>query len=165
MVTEYIGNYKRQLRIGGFCYDWDREINSSAPEYYRWTQWFFLLLYKRGLAYRTEAPVNWCPKEGLVLANEEAVDGKCWRCGTPWSRSSWCSGSSASLPTPIAWPTTSTPSTGRTRSSSMQRNWIGRSEGAEFDMADQGSRRRQAMRVFTTPPGYGLRHDVLHPGA
>ncbi|RIE09805.1 class I tRNA ligase family protein, partial [Candidatus Cryosericum odellii] len=76
-------NFKRQLKLLGTSYDWEREINSSDPEYYRWTQWFFLLLYKRGLAYEKESEQWWCPSCKTVLANEQVKDGKCWRCGTP----------------------------------------------------------------------------------
>ena len=76
MVKEYAANYKRQLDIIGLAYDWDREINSSDPEYYKWTQWLFLQLYKKGLAYRANAPVNWCPIDKTVLANEEVVNGR-----------------------------------------------------------------------------------------
>ncbi|MEM2593140.1 MAG: class I tRNA ligase family protein, partial [Thermofilaceae archaeon] len=81
-VPRYIANYKRQMNLIGLSYDWEREINSSTPEYYKWTQWWFLLLYKRGLAYKAEASVNWCPRCKTVLANEEVEGGKCWRCGT-----------------------------------------------------------------------------------
>lgn len=81
-TEKYTANYKRQLNLIGTSYDWEREINSSHPDYYKWTQWFFLLLYKRGLAYRKKAPVNWCPTCLTVLANEEIEDGKCWRCGS-----------------------------------------------------------------------------------
>lgn len=77
-----IANIKKQLQSAGFMYDWDREINSSSSEYYKWTQWLFLQLYKKGLAYRKEAPVNFCPSCKASLANEEVVDGKCERCGT-----------------------------------------------------------------------------------
>jgi len=164
MVAEYIANYKRQLRIGGFSYDWEREINSSTPEYYRWTQWFFLLLYKRGLAYRAEAPVNWCPKEGLVLANEEAPGGHCWRCGTQVVRknlvqwffriTAYADRLADDLDT-VDWPE---------KIVAMQRNWIGRSEGAEFDMAIKGHPDKK-MRVFTTRPDtvYGMTFCVLAP--
>src|ERR1051326_3594308 len=82
MVPEYAANYKRQLKLAGISYDWSREINSSTPEYYKWTQWLFLLLYKRGLAYRANMPINWCPSCKTGLANEEVVDSRCWRCGT-----------------------------------------------------------------------------------
>src|SRR5436305_557226 len=83
MVPEYAASYKRTLQRIGASYDWDREINSSLPEYYRWTQWIFLLLYRRGLAYRASAPINWCPSRNTGLANEEVKEGRCWRCATP----------------------------------------------------------------------------------
>lgn len=164
MVAEYIGNYKKQLRIGGFCYDWEREINSSTPEFYRWTQWLFLLLHKRGLAYRTEAPVNWCPKEGLVLANEESEGGKCWRCHSDVTKknlvqwffriTAYADRLAGDLDT-VDWPT---------KIVSMQRNWIGRSEGVEFDMPIKGHAGK-SMRVFTTRPDtvYGMTFCVLAP--
>ena len=79
VVPILVRAYKRQLSILGNGYDWDREINSTDPEYYKWNQWAFLLFYERGLAYRADAPVNWCENEGTVLANEEVEDGKCWR--------------------------------------------------------------------------------------
>ncbi len=82
-TTRYAANYKRQMNLLGLSYDWSREIFSSDPTYYKWTQWFFLLLYKRGLAYRAPAPVNWCETDQTVLANEEIEDGTCWRCHQP----------------------------------------------------------------------------------
>ena len=77
-----IANFRRQIKSLGISYDWSREIGTHTPEYYRWTQWFFLLLYKHNLAYRAKAKVNWCSKDKTVLANEQVVDGKCDRCGT-----------------------------------------------------------------------------------
>ena len=79
-VPEYVATYKRQMDLIGIGYDWSREVNSSSPDYYKWTQWIFLLLYERGLAYRSLAPANWCPQCATVLANEEVKDGCCWRC-------------------------------------------------------------------------------------
>src|SRR5207247_7703429 len=70
---------KRELKMAGILYDWDREVTSSEPNYYRWTQWLFLLMYERGLAYRAMAPVNWCPVDKTVLANEQVINGRCWR--------------------------------------------------------------------------------------
>ncbi|MEZ4770723.1 MAG: leucine--tRNA ligase [Caldilineales bacterium] len=81
-TARYAANYKRQMQLIRCAYDWDHEINSSDPAYYRWTQWFFLLLYRRGLAYRAAAPVNWCTGCQTVLAHEEVEDGVCWRCGS-----------------------------------------------------------------------------------
>src|SRR4028119_758714 len=80
VVPILAAEYKRQMRLLGIGYDWEREINSTDPAYYRWNQWAFLKLFERGLAYRKLAPVNWCPNENTILANEEVVDGRCWRC-------------------------------------------------------------------------------------
>jgi leucyl-tRNA synthetase len=133
MVADYAANYKRQLNLIGMGYDWHREINSSDPEYYRWTQWLFLLLHKRGLAYRGHAPVNWCPVDKTVLANEEVVNGRCWRCESLVEKrqmpqwffkiTAYAERLLADLDT-IEW------SEGI---KAMQRNWIGRSEGAEVE--------------------------------
>lgn len=82
-TARYTANYKRQMQLIRCAYDWDHEINSSDPAYYRWTQWFFLLLHRRGLAYRAAAPVNWCSGCQTVLAHEEVEEGACWRCGSP----------------------------------------------------------------------------------
>src|SRR5205823_7153328 len=79
ITARNIANYKRQLGLMGLSYDWTREIDSTDPDYYRWTQWFFLLLYKRGLAYRGKAAQWWCPQCKTILANEQVVDGFCWR--------------------------------------------------------------------------------------
>lgn len=81
-TTQSIARFRSQIQSFGFSYDWSREVNTSDPSYYRWTQWLFLLLYERGLAYQKEAPVNWCPEDQTVLANEQVIDGKCDRCGS-----------------------------------------------------------------------------------
>ncbi|MHB8144524.1 MAG: class I tRNA ligase family protein, partial [Vulcanimicrobiaceae bacterium] len=81
-----IENMQRQIRLMGTGYDWSREIATCDPEYYRWNQWLFLRLYEHGLAYKREAPVNWCPNDRTVLANEQVVDGRCWRCHSPVER-------------------------------------------------------------------------------
>ena len=83
VTRKNVANFKRQIQAMGFSYDWDREVNTTDPEYYRWTQWIFLKLYEKGLAYEHEAPVNWCPALGTVLANEEVIDGKSERGGHP----------------------------------------------------------------------------------
>jgi leucyl-tRNA synthetase len=124
-----IASFQRTFRRWGLSIDWTREISSHEPEYYRWTQWIFLKLYERGLAYRKESAVNWCPHDQTVLANEQVVDGRCERCGhevelrqlEQWKNhcSSWRSSSSGSSPspsTPIGCSTTSTQSTGPRRS-------------------------------------------------
>ena len=78
-----MARFRQQLQALGFSYDWDREVSTTSPEYYRWTQWIFLQLWKKGLAYQAEVPVNWCPALGTVLANEEVIDGKSERGGHP----------------------------------------------------------------------------------
>lgn len=163
MVPRYIANYKRQLRMIGTSYDWAREIDSSSPEYYRWTQWFFLLLYKRALAYRGVAPANWCPRCETVLANEEVEGGVCWRCGSPVTKrdlEQWFFRITAYAEDllrdleMIDWPDSIV---------LMQKNWIGRSEGVEFDLEikDRGG----TIPVFTTRPDtvYGMSFAVLAP--
>ncbi len=163
-VPQYVATYKRQMNLLGLSYDWEREINSSSPDYYRWTQWWFLLLYKRGLAYRAEAPVNWCPSCRTVLANEEVEGGKCWRCGTPVGKRQmvqWFFRITAYADRllndldELDWPE---------GIKQMQRHWIGRSEGVEFDMAIQG-RPDLKLRVFTTriDTVFGMTFAVLAP--
>jgi len=146
-VPEYIATYKRQMDLVGIGYDWSREINSSQPDYYKWTQWIFLLLYKRGLAYCSLAPANWCPRCATVLANEEVKDGRCWRCDSFIEKKDlpqWFFKITAyadrlidDLDT-IDWPESI---------KSMQRNWIGRSEGAE-------------VTFHAEAPPVGRGHDV-----
>ncbi|MBM3963208.1 MAG: leucine--tRNA ligase, partial [Planctomycetes bacterium] len=160
-------NFRRQIKRLGFSYDWDREIDTSSKEYYRWTQWIFLQLHKKGLAYLAEVPVNWCPAQGTVLANEEVKDGKYVETGDPVERRTmkqWM------LKIPLYaqrllddldgldWPD---------GVKEMQRNWIGRSEGAEIDFAvvvDAGAS-RPTFRVFTTRPDtlFGATYCVLAP--
>jgi leucyl-tRNA synthetase len=148
-VPRYIANYKRQMNLIGLSYDWEREINSSQPDYYKWTQWWFLQLYKRGLAYRANAPVNWCPSCRTVLANEEVEGGKCWRCSAFVEKREmpqWFFKITAYADRlledldEVDWPE---------GIKQMQRHWIGRSEGVEFEMAIQG-RPDLKFRVFTT---------------
>jgi len=130
-----IETFKRQLKMFGFSYDWDREIATTHPGYYRWTQWIFTLLYKEGLAYEAEVPVNWCPELGTVLANEEVVDGRSEVGGHPVIRKpmkQWMLRITAYAERLLAdlddldWPE---------GIKELQRNWIGRSEGAEVDFA------------------------------
>lgn len=163
MVPRYIANYKRQLKMIGTSYDWAREIDSSSPEYYRWTQWFFLLLYRRGLAYRGLAPANWCSHCETVLANEEVEGGVCWRCGSSVTKrdleqwffriTAYAEDLLRDLET-IDWPESIV---------LMQSNWIGRSEGVEFDLEVKD--RDDKVSVFTTRPDtvYGMTFAVLSP--
>jgi leucyl-tRNA synthetase len=163
MVREFAATYKKQFDIVGLSYDWDREINSSDPEYYRWTQWLFLLLYRNGLAYRRNAPVNWCPKDKTVLANEEVVNGRCWRCETVVQKRQmpqWFFKITAYADRLLQdleglnWPE---------GVRTMQRNWIGRSEGAEVDFVVHG--RSDKLRIFTTRPDtlWGATFMVIAP--
>src|SRR5688572_16138187 len=148
MVKEYAETYKRHLSFVGVSYDWSREINSSDPEFYKWTQWIFLLLFKQGLAYQGDYPANWCPKDKTVLANEEVEGGLCWRCGTPVEKkmlkqwffriTDYAQRLIDDLDT-VDWPE---------GIKTQQRNWIGRSEGAEFDWKVDGT--DESITVFTT---------------
>jgi leucyl-tRNA synthetase len=158
-----IATFKRQLKSLGFSYDWDREINTTDPEYYKWTQWIFLQLYKKGLAYMAEVPVNWCPALGTVLANEEVIDGKSERGGHPVIRKpmrQWMLKITAYAERLLAdldkvdWPE---------HIKEMQRNWIGKSEGAEITFKIDGH--DETVTVFTTRPDtlFGATYLVLAP--
>lgn len=129
-TQENVANIKQQLNALGFSYDWSREVNTADPSYYRWTQWLFLKLYAKGLAYRKEAPVNWCPKDQTVLANEQVVDGACERCGATVEQrqmKQWFFKTTAYADRLLSelegldWPQPIV---------EMQKNWIGKSEGA-----------------------------------
>ncbi len=157
-----IAEFKRQFRDWGVVFDWDREIATCEPEYYKWTQWIFLKLYERGLAYRAEAEVNYCPNCETVLANEQAVGGRCERCNTPVEKrtlTQWFFKITAyaeellrDLDT-LDWPE---------HVRTMQRNWIGRSEGANVTFR---SERGDEIVVFTTRPDtlWGATFMVLAP--
>lgn len=146
-----IENMKRQQREMGLSYDWTREVETCRTDYYRWTQWLFELFYKRGLAYKKEASVNWCDTCGTVLANEQVIDGKCWRCDSDVHKknlSQWFFKITAyadellrDLSLLSGWPE---------RVKTMQENWIGRSEGLEFtlDVPALGEK----IPVYTTRP-------------
>ncbi|MGM3192009.1 leucine--tRNA ligase [Dickeya dadantii subsp. dieffenbachiae] len=142
---------KNQLKLLGFGYDWDREVATCKPDYYRWEQWFFTKLYEKGLVYKKTSAVNWCPNDQTVLANEQVIDGCCWRCDTKVERKEipqWFIKITAyadellnDLDTLESWPE---------QVKTMQRNWIGRSEGVEitFDVADS----EEKLSVYTTRP-------------
>ena len=120
-----------QLKSMGAMFDWSREVTTASPDYYKWTQWWFLQLLKHDLAYKKKAAVWWCPKDQTVLANEQVVDGSASAATAPSRSATWSSGSSASRSTPRScW--TSQSSEWSEQIASMQRNWIGRSEGAEL---------------------------------
>ncbi len=155
--------FRRQIQSLGFSYDWDREINTSDPKYYKWTQWIFTILFERGLAYETEAPVNWCPALGTVLANEEVKDGKYVETGDPVEKRymrQWMLKITAYAERlledleELDWPP---------GIKAMQREWIGRSEGADvhFKVVETGDQ----FTVFTTRPDtlFGATYCVLAP--
>jgi len=164
-VPRYAANFKRQLKLSGCAYDWSREINSSSPEYYKWTQWFFLMLHKRGLAYRAKGAQWWCDKCGTVLANEQVINGCCWRHPeNPVSKrdleqwyikiTDYADRLLADLDG-IDWPEPI---------KLMQRNWIGRSEGADLAFPVAGHTGKE-IRFFTTRPDtvFGVSFMVLAP--
>ena len=146
---ENIDYMRSQLKLLGFGYDWSRELATCKPDYYRWEQWFFTRLMEKGIAYKKTAPVNWCPHDQTVLANEQVVDGCCWRCDTPVERrelSQWflkitdyADQLLDDLDT-VDWPE---------QVKTMQRNWIGRSEGMEVEFEVPG---HEALSVYTTRP-------------
>ncbi|HEY8519733.1 MAG TPA: leucine--tRNA ligase [Gammaproteobacteria bacterium] len=158
-----IARFRSQLKALGFSYDWSREVNTTDPAYYRWTQWIFKLMFERGLAYQQELPVWWCEELGTTLANEEVVDGKSEIGGFPCVRrplrqwvlkiTEYADQLLAGLDE-VDWPEST---------KEMQRNWIGRSEGAEIDFPVKGM--DVAIRVFTTRPDtlFGATYMVLAP--
>lgn len=162
--TEHnINTFRRQIKALGFSYDWDREIDTTDPNYFKWTQWIFIKLYEKGLAYVDEVAVNWCPALGTVLANEEVIDGKSERGGHPVERrpmKQWMLRITAYADRliddldEVDWPE---------NIKDMQRNWIGRSEGAEVTFGIEGH--DETFTVFTTRPDtlFGATYAVLAP--
>lgn len=159
-----INNFRKQLKRLGYAIDWSREINTSDPDYYRWTQWCFLQLYKKGLAYRKESYQWWCPVDQTVLANEQVENGKCWRCGHEVEKKKmkqWFfkiteyADELLEEIDALDWPD---------KIKIMQRNWIGRSEGAEIDF-EVISEKETFIKVFTTRPDtiFGATFLVLAP--
>ncbi len=158
-----IDTMRTQVQQLGSMYDWDRELASHDPTFYRWDQWLFIELYKQGLAYKAEAPVNWCPKDQTVLANEQVIDGLCERCDTPVVRKNlaqwffkitdYADRLLEDIEKLEHWPD---------RVRTMQRNWIGRSEGASFTIEVDGG---GSFEVFTTRPDtiFGMTFCVLAP--
>ncbi len=160
-TEENVNNFKKQLQSLGLSYDWSREINTTDPNYYKWTQWIFLQLYKHNLAYKKKMPINWCPSCKIGLANEEVVDGKCERCKTETTKRE-----------KEQWMLKITQYADRLiddletvdyldRIKTQQINWIGRSEGAEIDFEINGKN----VTVFTTRPDtlFGSTYFVLSP--
>jgi len=165
-TAKNIGRFKEQLKALGFSYDWDREISTTDPEYYRWTQWIFLQLLKKDLAYQAEVPVNWCPELGTVLANEEVIDGLSERGNFPVVRvamKQWMLKITAYADRliddleDVDWPESI---------KDMQRNWIGKSTGAEVKFALSGEAAGKGhIEVYTTRPDtlFGATYMVLAP--
>ena len=164
-TAENIAYMKAQLEKMGCSYDWDRELTTSEPEYYRWEQQIFIRMFERGLAYRKLSTVNWCPGCQTVLANEQVEAGRCWRCESevvPKAVEGWFFKITVYADELLAW-CDRLPGWPE-RVLTMQRNWIGKSEGAEFDLPVAG-RRGMAIRVFTTRPDtvFGMTYAVLAP--
>ena len=165
-TMQNVVNMRRQLKSIGAIYDWNREVVTCLPEYYKWTEWFFLKLYEHDLAYRAKAPVNWCPQCQTVLANEQVLEGGfCERCGAEVSRrdlEQWFFritkyADELMQHDGIDWPE---------RIKIMQRNWVGRSEGTEISFAlDHPGVAEKELRVFTTRPDtiFGVTFMVLAP--
>ncbi len=162
-TADNIKNFRRQIKSLGFSYDWDREITTSSPEYYKWTQWIFIKLYEKGLAYKKKAHVNWCESCQTVLANEQVVNGKCDRSGDEvvqkeleqwfFKITEYAEELLEGLDE-LDWPESI---------KHMQRNWIGKSEGAEIDFSIKDEESK--IKVFTTRPDtiYGATYMVLAP--
>jgi leucyl-tRNA synthetase len=164
-----IERFRTQIKALGFSYDWDREVDTSGEEYYKWTQWIFLKLFEKGLAYEAESPINWCPSCKTGLANEEVKDGSCERCGTKVSRKrirQWILKITAYAERLLAdldgldWPEPV---------KLMQRNWIGRSEGANVVFIIDGHKAAdggpEKLEIYTTRPDtlFGATYMVLSP--
>ncbi len=162
-TAKNIANFKRQIKNMGFSYDWNREVNTTDPKYFRWTQWIFMKLYERGLAYESHKPVNWCPELGTVLANEEVIDGKSERGGHPVVRkpmrqwvlkiTEYADRLLEDLET-LDWSESI---------KDQQRNWIGKSTGAMVDFKIEGTDKK--VTVYTTRPDtlFGATYMVLAP--
>lgn len=167
-TDENIAYMTKQLKMLGLSYDWDREVTTCKPDYYKWTQWLFLQFYKKGLAYKKEAAVNWCEKCATVLANEQVIDGKCWRCDevvTKKNLSQWflkitdyAEQLLQDLDKLDGW---------GDNVKTMQSNWIGKSTGAilKFKVVDAPSGEEMEIPVFTTRPdtAYGITYLVVAP--
>ena len=164
ITNRNIESIRRQMRRMGWAIDWSREVSTAEPDYYRWTQWLFLRFFERGLAYRHEAPVKWCPKDQTVLANEQVIDGRCERCGTEvesrnltqwfFRITEYADQLLDEMATLESWPE---------RVLTMQRNWIGRSEGARVTFRVDGT--GDDLPVFTTRPDtlFGATFFALAP--
>lgn len=166
IIKENSDRFREQIKNIGISFDWSREVNTTDPEYYRWTQWLFLRFLEKGLAYKAKMMINWCPKDKIGLANEEVIDGKCERCGTPVEKrekEQWMLKITAYADRLdkdldlVDYPE---------RVKTQQRNWIGRSNGAEisFELKSE-NQQLEAIKVFTTRPDtiFGATYLVLAP--
>ncbi len=162
---ENIDYMKMQLNRMGLSYDWDREVTTCSPDYYKWNQWFFLKLFERGLAYKKASFVNWCPSCVTVLANEQVIDGKCWRCDSKviqkeleqwfFRITNYAEELLQGCDALKGWPE---------RVVTMQKNWIGKSEGVEVDFLIEGT--DDKLRIYTTRPDtiFGVTYMCIAPG-
>ena len=162
-TAENVANIKRQINQIAALYDWDREVNTTDPDFYKWTQWIFVKMFKEGLAYEKEMPINWCPSCKTGLANEEVVNGKCERCGADVTKKNlkqWMLKITKYADRllndldKLDWPE---------KVKKMQADWIGKSYGAEVDFPVEG--RAETITVYTTRPDtlYGATFMVLAP--
>ncbi|HUQ19944.1 MAG TPA: leucine--tRNA ligase, partial [Gemmatimonadaceae bacterium] len=166
LIPQNIANFERQVQRAGLMVDWEKKLSTTDPDYYKWTQWVFLQLLKKGLAYKKQAAVNWCPSCKTVLANEQVIGGRCERCDTPveqrlleqwFFRISEYAGRLLGNLDHMDWSEST---------KTAQRNWIGKSEGAEIDFpVETASVHKDAVRVFTTRPDtiFGATYLVLAP--
>lgn len=164
-VEKNIATFKEQLKKFGFTYDWDREVNTTDPEYYKWTQWIFLKMFEKGLAYESNEPVNWCPSCKTVLANEDLENGKCERCGSDMEQKrlrQWVL-KMTDYADRLLYDLDSEDLDWEEMIKEQQRNWIGRSEGAQFEMKIKGS--EEKIEVYTTrlDTVFGMTYAVVAP--
>jgi len=164
-VKEHINRFRRQLKIFGFTYDWDREFSTTDPEYYKWTQWIFLKMFEKGLAYESDEPVNWCPNCKTVLANEDLENGLCERCGTQVIQKKmrqWVL-RMTDYADRLLYDLDNSDLDWEELIKQQQRNWIGRSEGVQFAMKISGS--DEKIEVYTTriDTVFGMTYAVVAP--
>ncbi len=164
-TQENIENFRKQMKACGFSFDWEREIDTTDPAYYKWTQWIFLKLYEKGLAYKREMPVNWCPKDKCVLANEEVVDGACERCGTPVEKKNKKQWMLAITKYAERLDKDLDETTYLDKIKIQQRNWIGLSTGSELTFTLKAQNESIPFAIFTTRADtiFGCTYCVLAP--
>jgi leucyl-tRNA synthetase len=165
ITEENIRNFRRQLKSCGFSFDWDREVHTADPQYYMWTQWIFSQMYTKGLAYKKEMPVNWCPKDKCVLANEEVIDGACERCGTLVEKKNKQQWMLAITKYAERLDKDLDETAYLEKIKIQQRNWIGMSEGSEIDFILKAGDTHLPFTIFTTRADtlFGCTYCVLAP--